>query len=71
MNLMDCQLESFQDEGKFAQLDERQVICWIEGIFFFALTWSIGASGTEAGRAKFDFLIRELQQVQCWPFYIL
>lgn len=65
MNLMDCQMEVFRDEGKFSQLDERQAIAWLEGIFFFALTWSIGASGNEAGRVKFDVLIKELQEVSC------
>ncbi|KAF6028575.1 DNAH7 [Bugula neritina] len=62
MNLMDCQMETFRDEGKFAQLDDRQAIAWLEGIFFFSLTWSIGASGNEVGRAKFDLLVKELQE---------
>lgn len=53
----------FHDEGKFSQLDERQVIAFLEGIFFFALTWSIGATGTENGRVKFDMLVKELQEV--------
>ena len=64
MNLMDCQMATFRDEGKFSQLDERQVIAYLEGIFFFSLTWSIGASGTEAGRVKFDMLVKELQEVR-------
>ena len=56
-------MAAFQDEGKFSQLDERQVIAFLEGIFFFSLTWSIGATGTETGRAKFDLLVKELQEV--------
>ena len=59
-------MAAFQDEGKFSQLDERQVIAFLEGIFFFSLTWSIGATGTETGRAKFDLLVKELQEV-CLP----
>lgn len=57
-------METFRDEGKFAQLDDRQAIAWLEGIFFFSLTWSIGASGNEVGRAKFDLLVKELQEVK-------
>ena len=57
-------MATFRDEGKFSQLDERQVIAYLEGIFFFSLTWSIGASGTEAGRVKFDMLVKELQEVR-------
>ncbi|XP_059164025.1 dynein axonemal heavy chain 7-like isoform X1 [Physella acuta] len=60
MNLIDCQLDEFHDEAKIAQLEEREIITWLESIFFFALTWSLGASSDDKGRLRFDKLVREL-----------
>ncbi|KAL3855114.1 hypothetical protein ACJMK2_014343, partial [Sinanodonta woodiana] len=60
MNLMDTQMDEFKDEAKISQLEEREIITWLECIFFFALTWSIGASCTDDGRVKFDKVLREL-----------
>ncbi|XP_013383060.1 dynein heavy chain 7, axonemal-like [Lingula anatina] len=62
MNLMDCQMDEFQDEAKFSQLDERQVFGWIEGMFIFALTWSLGASSDDKSRYSMDALVKELLQ---------
>jgi dynein heavy chain len=30
MNLIDCLFDDFSDEGKIAQLEEREIITWIE-----------------------------------------
>ncbi|XP_076459412.1 dynein axonemal heavy chain 7-like [Babylonia areolata] len=60
MSLMDCLMDEFQDEGRIAQLEEREIITWLESIFFFALTWSCGGSTDDNGRIKFDKLLREL-----------
>lgn len=30
MNLIDCQLDEFHDEAKVAQLEEREIITWLE-----------------------------------------
>lgn len=30
MNLMDCLMDEFQDEAKIAQMEEREIITWLE-----------------------------------------
>ncbi|XP_070188303.1 dynein axonemal heavy chain 7-like isoform X3 [Littorina saxatilis] len=60
MSLIDCLLDEFHDEGKIAQLEEREMITWLESVFFFALTWGCGGSTDDNGRSKFDKLVREL-----------
>ena len=35
MNLIDCQLDEFQDESKIAQMEDREVTAWIEVPYCF------------------------------------
>ena len=41
-------------------MDQRDIFSWLEGIFLFSATWSLGAAINSEGRDKFDLLLREL-----------
>ena len=30
MNLMDCQMDEFHDEAKISQMEEREIMTWLE-----------------------------------------
>ncbi|XP_047008198.1 dynein axonemal heavy chain 7-like [Ictalurus punctatus] len=60
MNLIDCMMDEFRDEGQMKVMSERDVCSWLEGMFVFSLVWSVGATCTEPGRVKFDGLVKEL-----------
>ena len=60
MNILDCQFEKFTDTKKFAAQVTKDIFTWIEGMFFFALIWSIGITGDTASRAKFDLFLRKI-----------
>ncbi|XP_033843048.1 dynein axonemal heavy chain 7 [Periophthalmus magnuspinnatus] len=60
MNLMDCNMDEFQDENKIKAMKGEEVCSWLEGIFVFSLVWSLGASCDDPSRQKFDLVLREL-----------
>uniref|UniRef100_A0AAV2K0N3 EF-hand domain-containing protein n=1 Tax=Knipowitschia caucasica TaxID=637954 RepID=A0AAV2K0N3_KNICA len=60
MNLMDCNMDEFQDQTKIKTLSNEETCSWLEGIFIFSLVWSIGASCDDSSRQKFDLVLREL-----------
>ncbi|CAF1508861.1 unnamed protein product, partial [Adineta ricciae] len=60
MNILDCQFDKFQDPKKFASYVTKEVFTWIEGMFFFALIWSIGITGDTNSRVKFDIFLRRI-----------
>ena len=40
MNLMDCQMDEFQDEAKISQMEEREIMTWLE-VCYFAFSYFI------------------------------
>jgi dynein heavy chain len=60
MNLLDCLFDKFQDLKKFQYFDPKEVINWLEGMFFFSLTWSLGGLLDSESRIRFDYLLRKL-----------
>lgn len=60
MNLIDCNIDEFHDEGTIGRLEDRETSSWLQGVFLFSFVWSVGASVDQAGRKLFDKLTREL-----------
>ncbi|CAF0812566.1 unnamed protein product [Didymodactylos carnosus] len=60
MNILDCQFDKFHDPKKFQLYVTKDVFVWIEGMFFFALIWSIGITGDTNSRVKFDIFLRKI-----------
>jgi dynein heavy chain len=60
MNILDCQFDKFQDPKKFASYVTKEVFAWLEGMFLFALIWSIGITGETNSRVKFDLFLRKI-----------
>ena len=60
MRLMQCQFTELSDPKIVADMHERDVYSWLEGIFLFSCTWSLGGGINSEGREKFDMLIREI-----------
>ncbi|CAF4354278.1 unnamed protein product, partial [Adineta steineri] len=60
MNILDCQFDKFEDPKKVASYVTKAVFAWIEGMFLFALIWSIGITGDTNSRVKFDLFLRKI-----------
>lgn len=60
MNLFDALSDELRDAGKVSKMSERDVVCYIECLFFFSLSWSIGGTGDTGSRDRFDKVLREL-----------
>jgi len=56
--LLDCG-DSFADAKRVEELGAARAAALVEGLFLFALIWSIGASVDVAGRACFDRFLRK------------
>jgi dynein heavy chain len=60
MNLIDSLLDEYKEEKYIKTFTPNTQLSRIEGIFTFGMTWSLGASTDEDGRAKFDSLFKLL-----------
>ncbi|KAG7311251.1 Dynein heavy chain 7-axonemal [Plutella xylostella] len=60
MRLFDTFMDDFHDEKYVESISDLDVRAQLEGTFFFACIWSIGATLDAAGRPKFDMLFRGL-----------
>ncbi|CAF1010390.1 unnamed protein product [Adineta steineri] len=60
MNILDCQFDKFEDPKKVASYVTKEIFAWIEGMFLFALIWSIGITGDTNSRVKFDLFLRKI-----------
>ena len=60
MDFLDCQFDIFKDAKKFGYFDPKEVTNWLEGMFMFALTWSLGALVNADGREKFDSFVKKI-----------
>lgn len=67
MRLIECQvkplcvaIDGSSENNQLTDLSERDKLSWMEGIFVFSMTWSMGATVDVNARPKFDKLLREL-----------
>ncbi|CAL4086129.1 unnamed protein product, partial [Meganyctiphanes norvegica] len=60
MNIFDCFLDEFLDPAYTKNNPESDIRAHLESMFLFSTIWSLGGPLDDAGRAKFDVLIREL-----------
>ena len=60
MDFLDCQFDALKDPKKFTYYDPKEVTNWLEGMFMFSLTWSLGALINSDGREKFDTFVKKL-----------
>jgi len=60
MNIFECMTDDFAHPDILANISMSDTITWIESSFFFALAWSVCATGTAPVREKLDVLVQEL-----------
>ena len=63
LRMFDAHLDAYLEErpeGTKAPPDGKSRLVQLEGVFVFALIWSVGATTNTAGRTAFDGFIREL-----------
>lgn len=60
MNIVESLMDDYKEEKYVKSLNANTHYSRIEGIFTFAITWSLGATTDEDGRAKFDYLFKQL-----------
>ncbi|XP_048348807.1 dynein axonemal heavy chain 3 [Sphaerodactylus townsendi] len=62
MKLYTCLLDeinkSGEEEGE--TMSSQQITLWLQGLFLFALVWTIGATVNAEGRKKFDLFFRNI-----------
>lgn len=62
MNLYDCFLDDFLDEKYVHGLSDLDIRAQLEGVFFFACVWSLGAPLDADSRVKFSEILRGLTE---------
>ena len=60
MNILDCLFDKFHDPKTFLSYNPKEIFVWFEGMFFFALIWSIGITCDSNSRTKFDSFLRKV-----------
>lgn len=58
MKMMTAMMDEFRDQEKFDALDDTQVLAWIEGMFLFSVTWTLGGTADSDSRKHFDMILR-------------
>ncbi|EFJ50020.1 dynein heavy chain 6 [Volvox carteri f. nagariensis] len=60
MHIMTSMMDELKDPKQVAQMGSREVLKQLDGIFVFALVWSVGATTDTDGRAQFNDFVRKL-----------
>eukprot|EP00040_Diaphanoeca_grandis_P037865 m.251013 g.251013 ORF g.251013 m.251013 type:complete len:2401 (+) comp33890_c0_seq1:2-7204(+) len=65
MKMMHALFDPFKIEADVTAMDDEQIYAWIEGFFWFAVTWSIGGTASLASQKDFNMLVRMIQVGPC------